>query len=87
VLDFSVYTYVNETIKNIALFDLFSSLVKSLFYAVIVAGIGCQRGFQVRGGAEAVGAMTTSAVVTSLFVIAFTDCIFAIVLHYIRPGS
>lgn len=84
LLDLTIYTYVNETIKNITLFDLISSLVKSVFFAVVVAGVGCQRGFQVRGGAEAVGTMTTSAVVTSLFLILFVDSVFAIVLHYIR---
>ena len=69
LLDFTVYTYINETMKNITLFDLVSSLIKSVVFAVVVASIGCQRGFQVRGGAEAVGTMTTSAVVTSLFLI------------------
>ncbi|MFA4903820.1 MAG: ABC transporter permease [Desulfobaccales bacterium] len=85
MLDFTVYTYVNETMKNITLFDLISSLIKSVVFAVVVASIGCQRGFQVRGGAAAVGTMTTSAVVTSLFIIVIIECIFAIVLHYIRP--
>jgi len=85
VLDFTVYTYVNETMKNIVFFDLGSSLVKSVVFAVVVASIGCQRGFQVRGGAEAVGTMTTSAVVTSLFLVVFIECLFALVLHYIRP--
>jgi phospholipid/cholesterol/gamma-HCH transport system permease protein len=85
LLDFTLYTYVNETMKNVTLFDLISSLVKSVFFAVVVASIGCQRGFQVRGGAEAVGTMTTSAVVTSLFIVASVECVFAIVLHYIRP--
>jgi len=85
LLDFTVYTYVNETMKNITLFDLVSSLVKSLFFAVVVASVGCQRGFQVRGGAEAVGTMTTSAVVTSLFIVAMVESTFAIVLHYVRP--
>jgi len=84
LLDFTVYTYVNETMKNITLFDLVSSLIKSVVFAVVVASIGCQRGFQVRGGAEAVGTKTTSAVVTSLFLIIMVECIFAIVLHYIR---
>jgi phospholipid/cholesterol/gamma-HCH transport system permease protein len=84
LLDFTVYTYVNETMKNVTLFDLVSSLIKAVVFAVVVASIGCQRGFQVRGGAEAVGTMTTSAVVTSLFIIVFIECIFAIVLHYIR---
>ncbi|MCK9375541.1 MAG: ABC transporter permease [Syntrophobacterales bacterium] len=86
LLDFTVYTYVNETMKNIALFDLVSSLIKSVVFGVVVAGIGCQRGFQVRGGAESVGTMTTSAVVTSLFLVVLVECIFAIVLHYIRPA-
>ncbi len=87
LLDFTMYTYFNETMKNIAIFDLIASLIKSVVFAVIVAGIGCQRGFQVRGGAEAVGTKTTSAVVTSLFVIMFIECVFAIVLHYIRPAA
>ncbi|MFA5183537.1 MAG: ABC transporter permease [Syntrophales bacterium] len=86
LLDFTVYTYINETMKNIMLFDLGSSLVKSVVFAVVVASIGCQRGFQVRGGAEAVGTMTTSAVVTSLFLVVLVECIFAIVLHYVRPA-
>jgi phospholipid/cholesterol/gamma-HCH transport system permease protein len=83
VLDFTIYMYVSETMKNITLFDLVSSLIKSVFFAVVVATIGCQRGFQVRGGAEAVGTMTTSAVVTSLFLVVLVECIFALVLHYI----
>jgi phospholipid/cholesterol/gamma-HCH transport system permease protein len=84
LLDFTVYTYVNETMKNITLFDMVSSLIKSLVFAVVIAAVGCQRGFQVRGGAEAVGTMTTSAVVTSLFLVLTIECIFAIVLHYLR---
>jgi phospholipid/cholesterol/gamma-HCH transport system permease protein len=87
LLDFTMYTYFNETMKNIAIFDLIASLIKSVVFAVVVAGIGCQRGFQVRGGAEAVGTETTSAVVTSLFVIMFIELVFAIVLHYIRPAA
>ena len=85
MLDFTAYTYVNETMKNIMLFDLVAGQVKSVVFALVVASVGCQRGFQVRGGAEAVGTKTTSAVVTSLFLVVFIECVFAIVLHYIRP--
>ena len=74
LLDFTVYTYINETMKNITVFDLVSSLIKSVVFAVVVGSIGCQRGFQVRGGAEAVGTMTTSAVVTSLFLVVMVEC-------------
>jgi phospholipid/cholesterol/gamma-HCH transport system permease protein len=83
-LDLTIYSYVTETRRSIELFDLISSLIKAGVFAALVAGIGCQRGFQVRGGAEAVGAATTSAVVAGIFLIIVTDSAFALVLHYIR---
>ena len=83
-LDLTVFSYVTESRKAIELFDILSSLVKSVVFALLVAGIGCQRGFQVRGGAEAVGSATTSAVVAGIFLIIVTDSVFALVLHYIR---
>jgi phospholipid/cholesterol/gamma-HCH transport system permease protein len=83
-LDLTIYSYVYETQRSIELFDLIASLIKSVVFAVLVAGIGCQRGFQVRGGAEAVGSATTSAVVAGIFLIIVTDSAFALVLHYIR---
>jgi phospholipid/cholesterol/gamma-HCH transport system permease protein len=81
-LDLTFYTYVQETMKHIMMFDVFSSLVKSVVFAFLIAGIGCQRGFKVFGGAEAVGESTTSAVVSAIFLIVVTDSVFAIVLHY-----
>ncbi len=83
-LDLTVYSYITETQRSIELFDLVSSLVKAAVFAMLVAGIGCQRGFQVRGGAEAVGSATTSAVVAGILLIIVTDSAFALVLHYIR---
>lgn len=83
-LDLSLYTYLQQTMKPIEVFDLVSSLVKSVVFAVLIAGIGCQRGFQVRGGAEAVGEATTSAVVAAIFLVIVADSAFAIVLQYIR---
>jgi phospholipid/cholesterol/gamma-HCH transport system permease protein len=82
-LDLTVYSYVQQTVKSLDVSDVTSGLVKSLFFAVIIAGVGCQRGFTVKGGAQGVGAATTSAVVTAMFLIIVTDSIFAIVLHYV----
>lgn len=82
--DLTVYTYVQQTIKSISIFDIVSSMVKAVVFAVLIAGIGCQRGFCVRGGAEAVGKYTTSAVVAGLFLIIVADSLFAIILYYIR---
>lgn len=82
-LDLTVYTYIQETLKNIRLFDLTSSLIKSVVFAMLISSIGCLRGFQVRGGAEAVGISTTSAVVSGLFLIIVADSAFAVILYYI----
>jgi phospholipid/cholesterol/gamma-HCH transport system permease protein len=83
-LDLTVFTYISETQKSLDLFDLISSLIKAAVFAVLIAGIGCQRGFQVQGGAQGVGAATTSAVVAAIFLIIVTDSAFALVLHYMR---
>ena len=82
-LDLTLYTYVQETMKVISIADIVKSLIKSVVFAVLIAGIGCQRGFQVRGGAEAVGSATTSAVVAAIFLIIVTDSAFAILFTYI----
>jgi phospholipid/cholesterol/gamma-HCH transport system permease protein len=83
-LDLSVYTYVKETMDAVDRFDVLSGLSKSIVFAAFIAAIGCQRGFKVRGGAEAVGNAATSAVVSAIFLIIVIDSTFAIVLHYIR---
>ena len=82
-LDLTVYTYVQETMSVISVTSIFKGLLKSVIFAVLIAGIGCQRGFQVRGGAEAVGSATTSAVVAGIFLIIVTDSAFAILFTYI----
>jgi phospholipid/cholesterol/gamma-HCH transport system permease protein len=82
-LDLTPYTYLQESRRTITLFHLLSSMLKALVFAFVIAWIGCQRGFQVRGGVEEVGAATTSAVVTSILLIVIVDSVFAVVLHYV----
>ncbi len=82
-LDLTVYTYLQASQRSITVFFLNASLVKAAFFACIIAWTGCQRGFQVRGGVEEVGAATTSAVVTSILLIVVVDSAFAVVLHYL----
>ena len=85
VLNISIYTYINQTQKALVVFDIFYSLIEAVIYGMIIAAIGCQRGFQVRGGAEEVGTATTSAVVAGLFLILVAAAIFSILQQYIRP--
>ena len=83
-LDLTIHTYIQQTVKSVTLFDFVSSLVKSVVFAALISGISCQRGLQVRGGAEAVGTATTSAVVSSIFLIIVADSVFAIIFYYVQ---
>ena len=56
--------------------------MKSLFFALLIAGVGCFRGFQAGTGAESVGRITTSAIVAGLFLIIVADAVFTLVFHY-----
>ncbi len=85
LLDLTSFTYINETRKVLGMYDIFYSLFKSIIYGMIIAVIGCQRGFQVRGGAQEVGTATTSAVVAGLFLIIVAAALLSIVDQYIRP--
>jgi phospholipid/cholesterol/gamma-HCH transport system permease protein len=82
-LDLTIFTYLQQTRDSIHVFDIVTSLIKSAVFALLIAGIGCQRGFRVSGGAESVGTSTTSAVVSAIFLIIVADSVFAIMLHYI----
>lgn len=74
--------YITQTIKTLYLFDIFWGFLKSGVFAMLITWIGCLRGFQVRGGAASVGAATTSAVVSSIFMIVVANSIFAVIYHY-----
>ncbi len=62
--------------------DIWTGLVKSVVFGLIIAKVGCYEGFSVRGGAEGVGKATTSSVVVSIFLIIFADVIFTSIFYY-----
>jgi phospholipid/cholesterol/gamma-HCH transport system permease protein len=82
VLDLTANTYISQTIKALAPQDLLWGFLKSAVFAFLIAWIGCLRGFRVRLGAVSVGQATTSAVVSSIFLIILFDSIFAIIHLY-----
>jgi len=70
--------YVDQSVDALVQKDLFTGLVKSVFFAVAICWVGVYRGFQVEGGAEGVGRQTTSSVVTSIFLIIIVDLVFTV---------
>ncbi len=82
-LGFPPVTYVNEMISAATYIDLLVGIFKSVFFAVIIAGIGCFEGLRTKTGAAAVGDSATSAVVSSIILVIVLDGIFGVVFYYV----
>lgn len=84
ILDLTASSYMTQTINVLSLFEICWGISKSIVFAVVISWVGCLRGFQTKGGADAVGNAATSAVVSSIFLIILFDSIFAIGRSYWR---
>jgi phospholipid/cholesterol/gamma-HCH transport system permease protein len=82
MLDLTVNGYITQTINTLDLFDVFWGFFKAGIFALLISWTGCLRGFQVKGGSAGVGRATTSAVVTSIFLIILSDSILVVILRY-----
>ncbi len=73
-------TYVVGVKQYFFLKDLYSGLLKSMFFGGIIGTMGCYYGFATEGGAEGVGIATTRAVVASCVLVLISDYVLANVL-------
>ncbi|UCD58940.1 MAG: ABC transporter permease [Candidatus Hydrogenedentota bacterium] len=81
-LDINPNLYYRYTVDYLVIRDIVTGLIKSVVFGIIIAVVGCHYGFSVTGGAEGVGKATTSAVVTSIFLIIVADCIFTALFYF-----
>jgi phospholipid/cholesterol/gamma-HCH transport system permease protein len=77
-LDVDFRTFVDRMHEVIPLWSFLVGIIKAPVFAAIIGIVGCFQGFEVRGGAEAVGQKTTVAVVQSIFLVILADAVFAI---------
>jgi phospholipid/cholesterol/gamma-HCH transport system permease protein len=74
--------YLRYVLTSIVARDVISGLIKSVAFATIIAHVGCLEGFRVRGGPDAVGRSTTSAVVKSTFLVIVADAVFTAIFYF-----
>lgn len=79
-LGFNPNTYLVSTFSNLRTDDVVSGLIKSAVFGFVIALMGCFNGYRSRGGAQGVGAATTSAVVTASILILALDYVLTQVL-------
>jgi phospholipid/cholesterol/gamma-HCH transport system permease protein len=81
ILDIGLAGYMAETRSALSLTDFGAGLIRVTIFAGIVAVSGCLRGMQCGRSAAAVGAATTSAVVTSIVWIVVASGIINVIDH------
>ena len=67
--------------SNISSYDLFSGMMKSFVFGIIIVTISCYKGLKTKGGAAGVGNSTTSSVVICYSFILIINFLLTIVLN------
>jgi phospholipid/cholesterol/gamma-HCH transport system permease protein len=76
--------YLQYIFNSIEMRDIFTGLLKSLVFATIIVNVGCMEGFKVKGGSDAVGRSTTSAVVRSTYLVILADAFFTAIFYLVH---
>ncbi len=79
-LDITISSFFAQLNVALNYGHVFSGIIKSIVFGLLIATIGCFRGFQVQGGAESVGRYTTASVVSGVFLVILTDAVFVFLL-------
>jgi len=83
MLDLGGAEYYVRTSEAISLKDAVAGLIKASIFGVLVAIAGCLRGMQCGRSSAAVGAATTSAVVTGIVLIIVSDALLTVIFDLI----
>lgn len=80
-LGFTFETYLNQLSIAATYGMLLAGLFKTLFFAVIIAGVGCLAGMRADKGPSAVGDAATRAVVVGIVLMIVVDGIFGVIYY------
>lgn len=81
-LGLNPYRYIDVSFDFMVWKDVWTGIIKSVTFAIIISMIGCYMGLNTRGGAEGVGKSTTVSVVTSFILIILFDCIWTGIFYF-----
>lgn len=83
-LDIPAVVYFRQMKAYMSIWDIGQGLVKAVAFALLIATIGCLRGFEAQAGAESVGRVTTAAIVSGIFAIVCADAVFTVLFNVWR---
>ena len=87
VLGFRPSIWYQQTLGSAYMEDVIQGMLKTIFFAIAIAMIGCHNGLRVTGGSRGVGLMTTRAVVMDIFMLICIDIVFAAIFYYLWDNA
>ncbi len=78
--------YKKTIIETLGVGDIAMSVIKAVFFAILIMTQGCYAGLYVEGGTSGVGRATTRAVVLSIVSILISDYFVTVILLKMLPG-
>ena len=76
-------SYLARFEQEVEIKHLYVGLFKAPFFGVVIAFIGCMRGFQISGNTQSVGTYTTVSVVNAIFGVIMVDALFSIIFTHL----
>ncbi|WP_226390280.1 MlaE family ABC transporter permease [Penaeicola halotolerans] len=80
----SLSSFVVQVFDAITFLDLFSSVIKSVFFGFTIGMVSCYKGYHSSRGTEGVGKAANSAVVASMFLIFILEILILQIVNAIR---
>ncbi len=86
ILGIDIHHYWSNSADFVTTFDLFSGIIKSVFFGSAIAMVACYQGFNCDAGAEGVGRAATASFVYSFVLILILDLFLGILLESINQS-
>lgn len=81
-LDLAAPVFWSSAVDAVVFQDVMMGFGKSVVFAWAIVLLAAHRGFQARGGAESVGRVTTTSVVSSIFWVIVIDAVFSLLFFF-----
>ena len=81
-LDVGADTFLSRLEQTLMLKDVINGLIKSILFAQLIVSVGAISGLRTKGGADAVGRSTTTAVVAGIFAVITADAVASLVFYF-----
>lgn len=76
-------SYLARFEQEVEIKHLYVGLFKAPFFGVVIAFIGCMRGFQISENTQSVGTYTTVSVVNAIFGVIMVDALFSVIFTHL----